>query len=217
MTPDEIAARNRANASRSTGPRSAEGKATVAGNARRHGALARPDPTGVAAWLAVILDRPQVTPADLLPLDEAGLRALVLAEVEARLVAAQDALDAFEAGEAEPNETVQDLRDMADLIMDELLETSGTKREIRSNLSLLRHIARIEEQDTALGGHRHRLLRRYLREARATRRRAFEAWAASRAPNAEAEGHDRKKPNSRNKARFQPEVVPHQDVGPSPK
>lgn len=37
MTPDQRAAVNRANARASTGPRTAAGKAKVAGNARRHG------------------------------------------------------------------------------------------------------------------------------------------------------------------------------------
>ena len=44
MTREDIAARNRANAQTSTGPKTARGKAAVAGNARRHGATARPDP-----------------------------------------------------------------------------------------------------------------------------------------------------------------------------
>ena len=67
MSSDPITARNRANAQKSTGPKTAEGKAIVAGNARQHGATARPDPGSVAAWLAIILDRPEITPGDLLP------------------------------------------------------------------------------------------------------------------------------------------------------
>ena len=185
MSADEIAARNRANAKKSTGPTTSEGKAIVAGNARRHGATGRPDPGNVAAWLSVILDRPEITPADLTPGDEAGYRALALAEAEARLVAADAALRAFEAGDADPDETTQDLREMAGLIMEELAETGGTKKEVRSGLSLLRRLVRLEAEDTAPGGKRHRLLRRYLREARAGRRHAFEAWAAVRAADAD--------------------------------
>ena len=40
MSGADIAARNRANAQKRTGPRTVEGKAIVAGNARRHGATA---------------------------------------------------------------------------------------------------------------------------------------------------------------------------------
>ena len=186
MSADGITDRNRANAKKSTGPTTSEGKAIVAGNARRHGATARPDPGNVAAWLSVILDRPGITPRDLMPGDEAGYRALALAEAEARLVAAERALRNFEAGEETPDETTQDLRVMAGLIMGELAETGGTKKEVRSGLSLLRRIVRLEAEDTAPGGKRHRLLRRYVREARAGRRHAFEAWAAGRAAEADA-------------------------------
>ncbi|PWK53144.1 hypothetical protein [Silicimonas algicola] len=186
MTSDEIAARNRANAGRSTGPRTAPGKAMVASNALRHGATARPDPGSVAGWLAIILDSPHITPGDLLPADECGVRALALAQAEAHLVAAERALQAFETGAAKPGECTKDLRETADLIMDELLEFVGTRREVRPDLSILRRIARVETEETMSGGERHRLLRRYLREARTGRRHAFEAWAAGRADNADA-------------------------------
>ncbi|MDU8913509.1 hypothetical protein [Aestuariicoccus sp. MJ-SS9] len=49
MTDGAITARNRANATQSTGPRSATGKAVVAQNARQHGATAQPDRERVAA------------------------------------------------------------------------------------------------------------------------------------------------------------------------
>lgn len=186
MSADGITDRNRANAKKSTGPTTSEGKAIVADNARRHGATARPDPCNVAAWLSVILDRPEITPRDLMPANEAGYRALALAEAEARLVAAERALREFEAGEADPDETTRDLRERADAMMEELIETGGTVRVVRSGLSIVRRIVRIEADDTALGGKRHRLLRRYVREARAGRRHAFEAWAAGRASHAAA-------------------------------
>lgn len=198
MTPDRITARNRANARKSTGPRTQEGKAIVAGNARQHGATARPDPEDIAAWLAIILDRPEITPADLLPSEEAGYRALALAEAEVRCVAAERALRDFEAGQEEPDETVKDLRGMGQMILDELLENGGTKKEIRSGVSLLKRIAMVDFRETRPGGKRHRLLRRYLGEARAQRRKAFEAWASLR--NAETAPMQFEAPESRNKA-----------------
>jgi len=179
MTTDAIAARNRANARQSTGPKTTQGKAISAGNARRHGATARPDPDSVGAWLAIILDRPHVAVGDLMPEDDGGYRALVLAQAEARLVAAEQALITFEAGKEEPDEAVKDLRDMAKFIIDALQENGGTAREVKSGFALLKRLIPTVANETGPGGKRHRLLRRYVREARAHRRRAFEAWAAS--------------------------------------
>lgn len=98
MTRDEIAARNRANAAKSTGPKTEQGKAVVAGNARRHGATARPDPAAVATWLRIILDDPDITAEAFVPTDARGYRALMLAQAEVQLVTATNALRAYEAG-----------------------------------------------------------------------------------------------------------------------
>lgn len=98
MTRAEIAERNRANALKSTGLRTARGKAIVAGNARRHSATARPDLEGVTTWLGIILDNPEITPQALIPTDERGFRALMLAQAEARLVVVERSLRDFEAG-----------------------------------------------------------------------------------------------------------------------
>ncbi|QIQ87525.1 hypothetical protein [Erythrobacter sp.] len=92
MSADHLTRRNRANAKKSTGPRTARGKARVAGNARKHGATAQPDPQRVASWLAIILDRPEISGQDFTPADDRGYRALALAQAEARLNAAEQAL-----------------------------------------------------------------------------------------------------------------------------
>ena len=98
MTREEIAARNCVNAQKSTGPKTAHGKAVVAGNARRHGATAQPDPELVATWLGIILDDPDITPKALMPTDERGFRALMLAQAEVQLITAKNAHRDFEAG-----------------------------------------------------------------------------------------------------------------------
>lgn len=180
MRSDRIIARNRTNARKSTGPKTAEGRAAVAGNARRHGATARPDQESVATWLAIILDRPEITPDDLLPGDEIGYRALALAEAEVRVVATEMALREFEVGREEPSESLKDLGWCREMIVDELILDGGSEKEIKSAFSLLRRIARVEERDTLPGGKRNRLLQRYVREARAQRRRAFAAWVLAR-------------------------------------
>ncbi|MDU8943252.1 hypothetical protein [Ovoidimarina sediminis] len=176
MTTNDIARRNRRNAQGSTGPKSAKGKAIVAGNALRHSATARPDPKSVATWLSIILDKSILSPEDLVPTDDHGVRALLLAEAEVRLVAADRALSAFERGEAEPDQATRELGDMADLIADDLSQGLASSRQVRSGIALLRRIARFESEDTRPGGRRHRLLKRYLREARAQRGRALQAF-----------------------------------------
>ena len=176
MTLDRRAARNRANARKSTGPRTAAGKATSAQNARRHGATGKPDPAAVVAWLRVILDEPDLTPADLLAEDDRRLHALALAETEVKVNAALASLERFEPGEETPSEITREFQKFAADIADELNEERMTKRRHRADLSSLRRLGRAISSETALDSKRHMLLRRYLREARSQRRRAFEAW-----------------------------------------
>lgn len=93
MRAPNIIARNRANATKSTGPRTAEGKAIIEGKARRNGATERAGLARVAAWLAIILDKSDPSSSELLPFSDRAHRALALAKAEARLVVARPALD----------------------------------------------------------------------------------------------------------------------------
>ena len=187
MRSDSITARNRANAKKSTGPRSVLGKAVVSTNARRHGATSKPDPTSVAAWLRVILNKPDLLPLDLLSDDRRTSSALALAEAEVRLWSARAALDTFERGEASHSDTfergevshsdgVQNLRNDAKIIKSLLWDVETTAKKRRSGLSLLGRIQKLILADTACGGPRHRLLKRYAREARGHHKRAFQDW-----------------------------------------
>lgn len=176
MTSSGLKARNRANAAMSTGPRTVAGKAIVAQNARRHGATAAPDADRVATWLKIIQARPDLEVADVVPDDDRGHAALALAAAEARLAAAQRALRQMEqnppplspfllAIEADPNHNE--------------LELSGFVSTPLERLRSRQLMARIAEhiiEETQPGGRRHRLLKRYLAEARAQRRKAFAVW-----------------------------------------
>ena len=187
-----ISERNRSNARKSTGPGSARGKAVVSQNARRHGVTSKPDPTSVAAWLRIILDRPDLAPGDLLRDDKRISSALALAEAEVRFYTARAALDAFERGEARPSDGIEDPWKLAGTIIDALLEDETMAKDRRFGSSLLRRVAKATADDTARAGKRHRLLRRYLREARGNRKRAFEAWLTCLDPTgAPAEGFAR--------------------------
>jgi len=178
MTSQGISARNRANATKSTGPRTAAGKATSAQNARRHGATAKPDPASIAPWLRVILDDPDLRPADLFAEDDRTLRALALAEAEVKVSAALASLERFERGEESPSDDTREFRQCVASITDELEDEDMTKAHYRTGLFLRNRLGRLIAQETEHDGNRHRLLRRYLREAQAQRGRAFQAWLA---------------------------------------
>ncbi|OSQ53500.1 hypothetical protein [Marivita geojedonensis] len=180
MTHRDQTARNRVNAQKSTGPRSERGKAVVAQNARRHGVTGRLDPTSVASWLAVILNQPDLQAQDLMPDDDLGVQALILAQAEAGLVRAEQALKDFESGRERPSDVLTEFKELRDMILDELAVEPCTKRQRREALSLLTRIAKVEVEETARGGKRHRLLQRYVREARAQRRKALQSWVAVR-------------------------------------
>ena len=178
MTSQGISARNRANATKSTGPRTAAGKATSAQNARSHGATAKPDPASIAHWLRVILDNPDLRPADLFAEDDRTLRALALAEAEVKVSAALASLERFERGEESPSDDTREFRQCVASITDELEDEDMTKAHYRTGLFLRNRLGRLIAQETEHDGNRHRLLRRYLREAQAQRGRAFQAWLA---------------------------------------
>lgn len=176
MSRSAITARNRANAAKSTGPRSAAGKAVVAQNARQHGATAQPDPERIATWARIILDAQEFGPNELLTDDVRTRSALALAGAEARLADAARALQEFETGSAAPTETDKLLEKEVSMIEDFLEEVPMSARDRRTGLSLIRRLQEAQIRETRPGGQRHRLLKRYFREARAQRRRAFQDW-----------------------------------------
>jgi hypothetical protein len=176
MSSDGITRRNKVNAQRSTGPKSERGKAVVAQNARRHGVTSKLDPTSVAAWLRIILDKRDLVPGDLMRDDRRTTWALALAEAEVRLCTSREALDQFERGDAPLSETARELQLSAKDIADALQTEDMTVRLHSTGLSLLRRITKDITAETGRGGKRHRLLQRYAREARGQRNRAFKAW-----------------------------------------
>ena len=179
MTDQAISARNRANATQSTGPRSEAGRAAVAQNARQHGATARPDRERVAAWARVILDTLDLGPIDLMADDTLTRSALALAVAEARFAEATRALDDFEVGTAPPSGKENSIEEQITDIKAMLDEMPMSARNRRTGISLIARLQKSRNRETAQGGRRHRLLKRYWREARAQRKRAFHEWLAS--------------------------------------
>ena len=177
MTSERISRRNRANAQKSTGPNTQEGKARVARNARKHGATAQPDPINVATWLAIIRGEPELEPQDLMPKDDRGYRALALAEAEVRLAASERALIEFEKEALDqPDNPPISLELTYQVLLDSFANNNVTKREVRSMAKLLYKDEARKIADASVGGRTHRLLKRYLAEAKSKRSKAFAAW-----------------------------------------
>ena len=210
MTPQQIAARNRANASHSTGPKTEEGKAVVAANALRHGATARLDMNSVSVWLSIILDRPNVTPQDLLPEDERGYRALMLAKAEVRLAHVETIARELEArGEPTLVHTTQqisviisvDTEMFVQMVRDLMKAPKLTAKNILRIQALCDNLARFSPDLPELFDYlqKVRLMARYLAEAQSQRRRALADWVEICQPSATPS--NRAPVASRNKAR----------------
>ena len=169
MTSARQVAANRRNAQRSTGPRTAAGKAAAAGNARRHGLTAAPPPGEVRRWLGVILDRTELPSAEAFREDEGLARALALARAEARVAALEARLAELsdgsdgDAGDAAGGE--DPVEDSMVLVGYDVFEKRIDGRVVETRVR--ERVA--PERDLA---------RRYLREARGARKRAFRAWVA---------------------------------------
>jgi hypothetical protein len=116
--------------------------------------------------------------SDLLLYDE-GLRiALVLAEAEARHVAAEQALRSFETGEERPPISVEELIAHQAKLVDLIPEAGTAESDAMTGFALLGALHQVLERDGRLGGSRHRVLRRYAGEARARRKKAFDLWVS---------------------------------------
>ena len=165
---------------RATGPRTPEGKAISAQNARRHGLSAPPSAALVATWFNVIMNNDDTSweePNGDDPLRKAALR-LAIAEA-----CYHRALHKFETHASEPGSAqsrVSEYQREAGMEIDYLLEErrgddpdcdifGPTDKALTIILQLLGHVGR-ERQ----------LYKRYLGEARSQRKKALKAWCALR-------------------------------------
>lgn len=178
MTSDAIVRRNRANAAKSTGPRTPVGKAVVSRNARRHGATARLDPDRVHLWLRIILAAPHLgrEAADIAVDEEGAVVALALAKAEERYVLAEQALRNFVAGELARTGVIEVVPDDPGSLRGRASAGGpGTQGQPRTRDAGDRG-ARALDAGGGPGGRLHRRLLRYLDEAQRRRARAFSAW-----------------------------------------
>lgn len=170
MSNRDLSSRNRKNAQHSTGPKTAEGKKKVAQNARRHGATARATQTSTVAWLRVIANDPHISLSDVTDGGDRYFRAFALAEAEARLRIAQDALTSFEIeAENRLGEIKETLRASS---VSNRRTSNGPQDFVEHDASVPR---RYQKEITELNKTK-RLLERYLSEAKSHRKKAFGIW-----------------------------------------
>ena len=121
MTTQRQIAANRRNTLRSTGPRTAAGKAASSGNARRHGLTAELDEAAILTRYQLLLEDETAVP-DPLEQDPYRRSALELARAEAHLqrvrATEEQALHAVEV----PSKEEEELESMRDRVLETLLD-----------------------------------------------------------------------------------------------
>jgi len=163
---------------RATGPKTAEGKAVSARNARKHGLNAPPDENLVTTWFNLILDNGEGAYEEPNADDPRREAALRLAIAEARY---HRALQKVDTHDTEPNSAQQ----VANKLFAEVrLVQEYMPRKISDgpvdpfDLEFTEFGLRQVEKLLVEVGRERRLYRRYLGEARAQRRKALRAWCA---------------------------------------
>jgi hypothetical protein len=176
MTTNRQLAANRANARRSTGPKTAAGKVRSAGNSRRHGLTAPPDADALRAWYRLILADPSAS-LDPLERDPRQRAAHDLADAEARLQRVRLAEEQyFRNPEGDFSRAELDMIETRDILLDGA-EHFGWDKEGRR---LLGRVSKMLQRWTVRRQksqkHRGRLLARYRGVAEARRRTALRRW-----------------------------------------
>ena len=180
MTSDRRNAANRANARKSTGPRSAEGKRRVSRNARRHGLTTQLDYAVVKSWIEAILDDPKLHGVEM-GHDALGLVAS-LAEAEARLERVRRAefrfLEDYHAlGRAADHleKRVVTKRVRTVYKGPPLMSSHGKSKNARYELVSEHRTVTVKIRQKSYATELRRLFR-YHREAECARQRALKAW-----------------------------------------
>ncbi|MGB1426290.1 MAG: hypothetical protein ACPG6T_07365, partial [Paracoccaceae bacterium] len=127
-------------------------------------------------WLSVILGKPNLEPRDMYPIDAEGHAALTLAEAEARLLVAETSLQDFENSADRMRDHKDDARAAAEMLCDLIQTGMCTQKQLDAASRLQRTFGIDDEFSNGFGGKRHKLIRRYVREAQTGRRRALRRW-----------------------------------------
>jgi hypothetical protein len=179
MTTERQRLANKANAQKSTGPRSAAGRRRSALNATRHGLTTSPDWGSVRFWFRVILADPSAEP-NLLDMDPLRRAALRLAEAEAlrdRAIRAEEPhlAEMAERSLTRGNRSILELTelDITDPEVPALMIERSDDTNWREGLRILLH-----SSPNRPVGLRHTLkqLNRYRRQAEARQHKSLREW-----------------------------------------
>jgi hypothetical protein len=180
MTSDRRLRANRANALRSTGPKSVGGKRRVSRNARRHGLTTAPNAEVVARWVDEILDDPKLEDVALSREEMALVTSL--AEAEARLDRARHAearfLEDYHAlDRAAAHLETRHVTEIFETILDwgPSKFRDGRWRAGEPYEASERTKVKVETKERTYASEMRRLSR-YRREAECARQRALKAW-----------------------------------------
>ena len=161
-----------------TGPKTAEGKAVSARNARKHGLSALPDADMVTAWFNLILGNGEGAyeePSADDPRREAALR---LAIAEARYHRALHKVDTHDTGPNSAQQVANKLLAEVQLVLNCMPRKIAEGPEDPFDLEFTEFGVRQLEKLMVEVGREQRLFRRYLGEAWSQRKKALRDWCA---------------------------------------
>lgn len=172
---------NRKNASKSTGPKTGQGRAKSAGNARGHGLTTSPAQEAVGRWYRIVRDDIAAVP-DPMSRDEVDRAALALAEAEARLerVCAVEAYNQQKMLKYIDRRGRKDIPEIANHIDDdpEAMELIMENHDDAFTRGAARSLLRTHPNRPPALRAEARRFARYRGEAEAQRRRALRRWIA---------------------------------------